>query len=314
MTRGHTTWFLRWIVFVCCSVLGQMIWIWVWKSSLNADLHCESWITRLWGWGVFELLGACGTGETQVNSRKGECSVYTSGSEQLCQCRSSQGNLARNKQSKCRSHNPSSIIKENSLEGEEKRKGWGFCVPIEQDCRGLRELEESNWKDGDVGWNWITVICRRERHRLWKLRGFVKEQEVKNNFKRNDSLLNSEHWDFLHGSSDYPGLLSCYMDNSWFLLSFPYLLEERTAGLSPIAGIWNVHLSFTWNDLMTANPRYHKKGHEHPSSKQRLTGLSGSSVAALGIIQTSWNRVMEVFITQKLSACCEVSLKLEIIG
>lgn len=58
------------------------------------------------------------------------------------------------------------------------------------------------------------MICRRERHRLWKLRDFVKEQEVKNNFKRNDNLLNSEHWNFLHVSSDYPGLLSRYMESS----------------------------------------------------------------------------------------------------
>lgn len=42
----------------------------------------------------------------------------------------------------------------------------------------------------------------------------MKEQEVKNNFKRNDNLLNSEHWNFLHGSSDYPGLLSRYMESS----------------------------------------------------------------------------------------------------
>lgn len=42
----------------------------------------------------------------------------------------------------------------------------------------------------------------------------MKEQEVKNNFKRNDNLLNSEHWNFLHGSSDNPGLLSRYMESS----------------------------------------------------------------------------------------------------
>lgn len=75
MTPGDTTGFLRWIVFVLCSVLGQMIWIWVWESSLSADLHRESGITRLRGWGVLELLEVHGTGGAQVNSGKGECSV-----------------------------------------------------------------------------------------------------------------------------------------------------------------------------------------------------------------------------------------------
>lgn len=77
-----------------------------------------------------------------------------------------------------RSHNPSTI-KDNVLEGEEGRKVYDFCLPLEQDCRGLRELEGSNKKDGDMRSKWITVICRRERHRFWRLRGFVKEQEVK---------------------------------------------------------------------------------------------------------------------------------------
>lgn len=34
-------------------------------KQLSAGLHCESGITRLWGWGVFELLEVCGTGGTQ---------------------------------------------------------------------------------------------------------------------------------------------------------------------------------------------------------------------------------------------------------
>lgn len=73
--------------------------------------------------------------------------------------------------------------------------------------------EGSNSNDGDMGSEWITVVCRREGHRFWRLRGFVKEQEVKNNFQRNGNLLNSEHLNFLHGSSDNPVLLSCYMEN-----------------------------------------------------------------------------------------------------
>lgn len=41
----------------------------------------------------------------------------------------------------------------------------------------------------------------------------MKEQEVKNNFKRNGSLLNDEHLNFLDGSSDNPVLMSCHMEN-----------------------------------------------------------------------------------------------------
>lgn len=103
-----------------CSMLGQMIWIWGWESSLSADLHCESWITRLWGWGSSELLGVWyGRDTGELQERKMQCmQVEVSNS---VSAGAAQGNLARNKQSKCRSHNPSSIIKDNSLEGEEKR-------------------------------------------------------------------------------------------------------------------------------------------------------------------------------------------------
>lgn len=260
------------------KVLGQMIGIWVWESSLSADLHCESGITCLWGWAVFELLEVQGKGGTQVSSRNGECSVCRWKWE-FCQCRSSQGNLARSKQSKYRSHNPSNI-KYNALEGEEERRSWVFCLPIEQDCRGLRELQGSNRKDGDMGSQWIAVICRRERHRFWRLRGFVKEQEVKNNFKRNGSLLNDEHLNFLDGSSDNPVLMSCHMENRWFLLSFPHLFEQRTAELTPVAGICAPFIYVKWLD--NSKPQVPQEGYEHPSSKQRLMGLSGSSVAALG--------------------------------
>lgn len=56
------------------------------------------------------------------------------------------------------------------------------------------------------------MICRRGTDFELKLRGFVKKQEVKN-FKRNGNFLESEHLNFLHGSSDNPVLLSCYMEN-----------------------------------------------------------------------------------------------------
>lgn len=57
-----------------CSMLGQMIWIWGWESSLSADLHCESWITRLWGWGSSELLGVWyGRDTGELQERKMQC-------------------------------------------------------------------------------------------------------------------------------------------------------------------------------------------------------------------------------------------------
>lgn len=72
MMPGHTT-----LIFeVDCVCTLQHAWsddldLGLGKQ-LNAGLSCESGITCLWGWCVFELLEVRGVGRTQVNSGRGE--------------------------------------------------------------------------------------------------------------------------------------------------------------------------------------------------------------------------------------------------
>lgn len=72
------------------------------------------------GWGRFGLQEVRGTGGTQVHVEWRMQGGRWEG--EPCQCRNSQGNLARDRQSDCRSHNPAGV-KDNALEGEQERKG-----------------------------------------------------------------------------------------------------------------------------------------------------------------------------------------------
>lgn len=262
-----------------------MIGIWVWESSVNADLHCESGITCLWGGRVFELWEVLAKGETQVNSRNGECNV--------CRWSENSAGAGAAKETlpginRVNTDHITQIISKIMLWKVRRRERVEISASLLS--RTVEALESWRGAIGKMGtWGQNGSLSYAEE-RITDFGGYGalwKNTKWKTTLKV--MLIFWTEWTFeFFRMALQITLFYCLV--IWrtgdFWLSFPCLFEQRTAGLSPMAGIWNGHMIYMkWLD--NSKPQVPQEGYEHPSSKQTLMGLSGSSVAALGIIQIS---------------------------